>query len=189
MAYNLNNLKKIAFALNEAGATGKEFVFLLCQVGHETGDFASNVFLTHTNASGITWANKPYQLNATKGEPLKENSKYNYARFKTLKDWAVDFRRITRKSTTKAGSLAEYAALLKQQKYYTDPVSVYANGLQNAFKKLSVIYTKLTGNAFVLPKSTTTTPVVDEKKKNNLSKMNPIFLFGMIGLFIYFYKK
>ena len=188
MEYNLNNLKKIAFALQKAGATGKEFVFLLCQVGHETGDFASNVFLTHTNASGITWANKPYQLNATKGEPLKENPKYHYARFKTLKDWAVDFRRITRKSTTQAGSLAEYAALLKQQKYYRDPVEVYANGLQNAFKKLSVIYTKLTGNTLVLPKSTTT-PVVDEKKKNSLSKMNPIFLFGMIGLLIYFYKK
>lgn len=189
MAYNLNNLKKIAFALNEAGATGKEFVFLLCQVGHETGDFTSNVFLTHTNASGITWANKPYQLNATKGKPLPENPKVSYARFKTLKDWAVDFRRITRKSTKQAGSLAEYAALLKKQNYYRDPVSVYAKGLQNAFKNLSVIYTKLTGNTLVLPKSTTTTPVVEEKKKNNLSKMNPIFLFGMIGLFIYFYKK
>jgi len=189
MAYNINNLKKIAIALQEAGATGKEFVFLLCQVGHETGDFASNVFLTHTNASGITWANKPYQLNATKGEPLKENPKYYYARFKTLKDWAVDFRRITRKSSTQAGSLAEYAALLKQQNYYKDPVTVYANGLQNAFKKLSVIYTKLTGNTLVLPKSTGTTPVVDEKKKNSLSKMNPIFLFGMIGLLVYFYKK
>ena len=189
MAYNLNNLKKIAFALNEAGATGKEFVFLLCQVGHETGDFASNVFLTHTNASGITWANRPYQLNATKGEPLKEASKYNYARFKTLKDWAVDFRRITRKSTTQAGSLAEYAALLKKQRYYSGDQAVYAKGLQNAFKNLSVIYTKLTGNTLVLPKSTTTTPVVDEKKKNKLTKMNPIFLFGMIGLFIYFYKK
>jgi hypothetical protein len=61
--------------------------------------------------------------------------------------------------------------------------------LQNAFKKLSVIYTKLTGNTLVLPKSTGTTPVVDEKKKNSLSKMNPIFLFGMIGLLVYFYKK
>ena len=37
--------------------------------------------------------------------------------------------------------------------------------------------------------TTTTTPVVDEKKKNKLTKMNPIFLFGMIGLLIYFYKK
>ena len=189
MAYNLNNLKKIAFALNEAGATGKEFVFLLCQVGHETGDFNSNVFLTHTNASGITWANKPYQLNATKGGPLKENPKVHYARFKTLKDWAVDFRRITRKSTKQAGSLAEYAALLKKQNYYRDPVSVYANGLQNAFKKLSVIYTKLTGNTLVLPKSTVTTQVIDEKKKNKTTVINPIFLIGIIGLFVYFYKK
>jgi len=37
--------------------------------------------------------------------------------------------------------------------------------------------------------TTTTTPVVEEKKNNKLSKINPIFLFGMIGLFIYFYKK
>ena len=78
---------------------------------------------------------------------------------------------------------------LKKQNYYRDPVTVYANGLQNAFKKLSVIYTKLTGNTLVLPKSTATTPVVEEKKKNKLTKMNPIFLIGIIGLFVYFYKK
>lgn len=128
--YNLTNLKKVVAALIAAGASGKELLFLLAQVAHETGTFEKGIFASHNNASGITWANKPYQKNATKGNPLPENPKYFYAKFATLADWAKDYIRIAGKAVKSSNTLSEYAQKLKDQKYYTDTVANYTKALK-----------------------------------------------------------
>jgi uncharacterized FlgJ-related protein len=162
MGYNLPNLKKVAAALINAGARGKEFIFLLSQAAHETGDFDSRIFNTHNNASGITWANKPYQLNATKGSPLPEDKRYFYAKFKSLDDWAKDYIRILGTSAKSSATLSEFAQKLKTRKYYTDTVANYAKALKYHYNELIKID---------LPKPS--------------GAPNLILLFAGIGLFLY----
>jgi hypothetical protein len=188
MAYNLNNLKKVAFALNNAGATGKEFVFLLTQAAQETGNFNKGLLVSHNNASGITWANKPYQLNATKGNPLPEAPKYNYARFASLNDWARDYRRITRKATAAANNIVEYAAALKKQNYYKAKVEEYTAGMLFHFKELSKIYTQLTGNKLVIPAATSAASSTNEKKTSKISQSTVLLMIGAVAVIFFLTK-
>lgn len=138
MAYNLNNAKRVLNALINAGANPVIIPFLMAQIAHETGDFDSKVFRENNNASGIMFINKSKQKNATKGNafPSKEGNHF-YANFATLKDWAVDYLRIIGNTPQKATSLNDYAQKLKNNGYYTDTVSNYANALNAHFKALN----------------------------------------------------
>ena len=116
---NIDNARKVAAALSAAGLSGNTLVMALAQVAHETAGFKDSKIITHNNASGITFANNPKkQLNATKGNPLPESPKYNYAKFGTLNDWAKDYLRIVGSSLKKSTDSAQYALRLANQKYY-----------------------------------------------------------------------
>jgi len=138
MSYPIDRVKKIIAALRAAGAKEQTIPYLLAQCAHETGAFKSNVFNTDTNASGIMFINKPTkQKNATRGSKYPANEgKYNYARFATLKDWAVDYLRILGNTAASSKNLTDFAAKLKARKYYTDSVNNYANGLKAHTKQL-----------------------------------------------------
>ncbi len=152
MTYNLDNLKKIATALNAAGLKGNTLYLALAQVAHETGGFNDKKITTHNNPAGITWINKKtIQLNATKGNPLPEAPKYHYAKFATLKDWANDYLRIVGKKLRSATSPADYATKLKSGKYYTDTVKNYSKALDGHFKKITTGVQKESGHKVSFP--------------------------------------
>jgi hypothetical protein len=162
MPYNLNNLSKIANALKGAGLTGNALALALAQAAHESANFNDPKIITHNNASGITWSNRASQKNATKGNPLPEAPKYNYARFATLTDWAKDYLRIVKKSLLSSNTPGEFATKLKEQKYYTAPLALYAKALQNQLKAVQNQISKI---------KPTTIPIV------------PLLVFAAIGLF------
>jgi len=161
MAYNIANAKLILTALIDAGAKPVVIPFLMSQIAHETGNFASRVFKSNNNASGIMFINKPLkQKNATRGLPYpKREGKYFYANFASLKDWAVDYLRIIGKLPMQAISLPDYAAKLRARGYYTDTVQNYTKGLKIHFNNLikSELIT-VDPNASVQKKSEITNP-------------------------------
>ena len=146
MAYNSENAKKVLQALAAAGAPVTAIPFLMAQVAHETGNFDSNLFRTHNNASGITYTTSGRQKGATRGNPLPLNeqpiingkrvTKYYYARFNSLKDWAVDYLRLVGKTVQQAKNLDQYATALKNRGYYKAPLSQYAAALRAHYDKL-----------------------------------------------------
>lgn len=143
MAYNPENAKKVLQALASAGAPVTAIPFLMAQVAHETGTFASRVFNENNNASGIMWINNPSrQKNATRGRAFPKNEwpapnkPLYYAHFFTLKDWAVDYLRLVGKTVQQAKTLEQYATALKNRKYYTAPLSQYAAALRAHYNQL-----------------------------------------------------
>lgn len=140
---NQDNLKKVAAALSNAGLSGNSLVLALAQVAHETGGFNNAKITTHNNASGITFINNSKkQPNATRGNPLPEAPKYNYAKFATLNDWANDYLRLVGNNLKKSADTAQYALRLAKQKYYEvsprfpDAIKNYSAGLANWYSKL-----------------------------------------------------
>jgi hypothetical protein len=138
MAVNIENGKKIYKALKLAGANDRLMPILMSQVAHETAGFNSKVLQSDNNASGIMFINDPKQKNAVRGKafPKKESKTAHYARFNTLKDWAVDFLRIIGKTPKTATSLTDYAQKLKARRYYTADTSLYAKALISWDKQL-----------------------------------------------------
>jgi len=142
MKYNLTNGKKIIAALIAAGAKPDLLPWLMSQIAHETAGFNSKVLNTDNNASGIMFINKPAkQRNATRGSSFpKKEGKYYYARFATLKDWAVDYLRIIGKVPQTATSLLDLATKLRARNYYTDTVANYAKGLNFHYKNIKDMF-------------------------------------------------
>lgn len=140
---NQDNLKKVAAALSNAGLSGNSLVLALAQVAHETGGFNNAKIATHNNASGITFINNPKkQPNATRGNPLPEAPKYNYAKFATLNDWAKDYLRLVGNNLKKSTDTAQFALKLADQKYY-EVSPRYPNAIKNYSAGLSNWYAKL----------------------------------------------
>lgn len=139
MAINIENGQKIYKALKSAGVNNTLMPILLAQVAHETAGFNSKVLKSDNNASGIMFINNPKQKNAVRGRsfPQNESKTAHYAKFNTLKDWAIDFLRIIGKTPKTATSLTDYAQKLKARKYYTADTSAYANALIAWNKQLS----------------------------------------------------
>ena len=135
--YNIENAKKVAKALLNAGASVTSLPFLMAQVAHETGDFNSRVFNSDNNASGIIYIAKPTkQKNATRGTARSSSEGGNYAKFFTLEDWARDYLRIIGTSIKKAKNIEEYAKNLKDRGYYTDTLENYTNALKGHISQL-----------------------------------------------------
>lgn len=113
--------------------------FIVAQVAHETADFKSKLLYDHNNATGITFANnKQRQKNATKGRPLPEDPRYNYAKFDSIKDWAVDYIRLINRGQNKplnALTVDEYIERLKANNFFTATVESYKAGVKRYLKK------------------------------------------------------
>lgn len=149
MSYNIENAKKVLVALVQAGAKPSMLPLLMSQVAVETGNFDSNQFRINNNASGITYSTSGRQKNASRGNPLpikeqplvggKRVIKYYYAKFPTLKDWAVDYLRIVNRSVTTATDVVDYAKKLKAQRYYADTLENYIKAIQGHFKRLTAL--------------------------------------------------
>lgn len=114
-------------------------MFLVAQVALETQHFTSKLLYDHNNASGIIFINKPsVQKNATKGRPIPENSKYNYAMFNSIKDWAIDYNRVLHLGKAKpfeATTLADYVARLKANKYFSADINEYMRIIKDTYAK------------------------------------------------------
>lgn len=128
--------------------------WVVAQVAHETADFKSALLYDHNNASGITFANKPaLQKNAVKGRPLPEDPRYNYAKFATLKDWAVDYIRIINRGANKplsANTVDEFINRLKANGYFTAPLETYRAAIKKFLKKYGGISPAIGGSAAII---------------------------------------
>jgi hypothetical protein len=128
--------------------------YIVAQVAHETADFKSKLLYDHNNASGIVFANKPaLQKNATKGRVLPEDSRYNYAKFATLKDWAVDYIRIINRGKNKplaAPTVEEYVNRLKANGFFTATLESYLTGVKKFMKKYSKLTPATTGGGVAI---------------------------------------
>ena len=114
---------------------------LVAQVAYETGDFKSKLLKDHNNASGIVWTGKASQKNATKGRPLPEDPRYNYAKFDTLNDWARDYIRVLnlRAKPIQATTADDFITRLKANGYFTAPVEQYKKGFERYLRKYGKI--------------------------------------------------
>lgn len=115
--------------------------FLVAQVAYETADFKSKLLQDHNNASGIVWTGKASQKNATKGRPLPEDPRYNYAKFDTLNDWARDYVRVLnlRAKPIQATTADDFVKRLKANGYFTAPVELYKKGFERYLRKYGKI--------------------------------------------------
>jgi uncharacterized FlgJ-related protein len=125
------------------GIPENKIAWLVAQVAHETGNFKSKLLYDHNNATGITFANNSkLQKNATKGRPLPEDGRYNYAKFDTLKDWSVDYVRLINRGKNKAieaTTVEEYLRRLKANNFFTATIESYTAGVKNFLKKYGTI--------------------------------------------------
>lgn len=128
--------------------------YIVAQVAHETADFNSKLLYDHNNATGIIFANKPaVQKNATKGRVLPEDIRYNYAKFDSIKDWAVDYVRIINRGKNKpltATTVEEYVNRLKAKGFFTATLESYLAGVKRYMKKYSKLAPAATGGAVAL---------------------------------------
>ena len=113
--------------------------FMVAQTAFETGNFKSRLYNDHNNATGIVFTGKSTQKNATKGRPLPEDSRYNYAKFATLQDWAADYVRILKMGNKpiEADNVDDFVSRLKANKYFSAPIEEYAAGVKTYLRKYS----------------------------------------------------
>lgn len=111
--------------------------FMVAQVAYETGNFKSKLLRDHNNASGIVFTGKASQKNATKGRPLPEDPRYNYAKFATLNDWARDYIRVLnlRAKPIQATTPEDFITRLKANGYFTAPIELYRKGFDRYLKQ------------------------------------------------------
>lgn len=114
--------------------------FSVSQALFESNYGNSSVARKDNNFSGITWINKTYQKNATKGsaKPKSEGGGY-YAHFNRPSDWANDFVRILsvgKNQPIHANGLADYVNRLAANNYFKSSKTDYYNGLWNILKQI-----------------------------------------------------
>ena len=130
-----DKFKKVFSALNTLPLSKTSLKLLLSQVLNETGVFSSltHVFDLNNNASGIIYTGSPGQKanGATKGSKRMSIEGGYYAKFDTLNNWAKEYYRILNKGAMplKATSPEDFATRLKQNGYFTAPLSDYKKNL------------------------------------------------------------
>jgi flagellum-specific peptidoglycan hydrolase FlgJ len=135
-----------ADSLIDAGVSAYFIPLAIAQLAHETAGFTSRVSEANNNLSGIKYINKPYQVNASKGL-LSPEGNY-YAKYDSIKDWAVDYVRILSRGARPidAANITDLSNRLKQNGYYNDTVTNYTAGLlswQGKFEDLITIKKKV----------------------------------------------
>jgi hypothetical protein len=144
MTLNIENGKKILQALTSAGANPVIVPKLLSQIALETAGFNSRVFKENNNGSGIMFINNPTrQKNATRGRAFPRNEwpaadkPLYYANFNSLKDWAIDYLRLVKKSAEQSTNFEQFAVALKNRRYYGATVSSYTKGMIAYYNQLN----------------------------------------------------
>ena len=130
-----DKLIKVIDALNTLPISKTQLKLLIAQVMNETAMFSStsNVFDLNNNASGILYTGSTGQ----KANGAKQGSKRMsieggyYAKFDTLNNWAKEYYRVLNRGALplRATSAKDFAIRLKQNNYFTAPVSEYSKNL------------------------------------------------------------
>lgn len=176
-------------------------IWLTAMVLHETNGLRSKISKVDNNFSGITWINKPYQVNATKGTQKPKSEGGYYARFKSQEDWARDFLRILAIGGTSAPlystSVEQFVKRLKRNNYFTDSEENYKKAVKRWVKKMGEWYPK-NGDVIITPDGNTQKQQgynIDnpaDRNKNpfeeiedywNTSKYMKPIVYGFLGLF------
>jgi len=182
-------------ALANQGYSGKSLLLALAQSAVETSGFKDDKITSHNNPSGITFSNNPTrQKNATRGRKLPESPKYNYAKFNTLDDWAVDYNRIVGKSMKSSTDSASYAKNLANQRYYEvsarypNAIKDYTANLDFHLKNIQRIIIdnlnsftplKLPPNIQLIDKNL---PILPSAKESNNTSLSPVLIVGLVIL-------
>jgi len=124
--------------LTGAGVPRSAINYALAHLQLESGLGTSSLARNHRNWSGNKFINNPKLQRAKKG-PLSPEGDY-YASFAKPADWAQDYRRILSISgpagaPIAAGSITDFAARLKANRYATDPN--YSTKLYSAFNTIA----------------------------------------------------
>lgn len=152
--------------VNSAGLPPTLAALVVAQAKHETGNFSSPIFLNQNNAFGYSYfSGSPYQIGSgvVADNGLKTAKYANVAdSTREIVDWigrrSRDGRFPADLSTIQTP--ADYAALLKQNGYFTDSLSNYANGLARFFTVPVVV-----GSTLVLVSLAVLIFLVARKKK------------------------
>lgn len=195
VVYNKANFLKIMKALANQGYSGKSLLLALAQSAVETSGFKDDKITSHNNPSGITFSNNPTrQKNATRGRKLPESPKYNYAKFNTLDDWAVDYNRIVGKSMKASTDSASYAKNLANQSYYEvsarypNAIKDYTANLDFHLKNIQRIIVdninsftslNLPPNIQLIDKNL---PILPSAKESNNTSLSPVLIVGLVML-------
>jgi hypothetical protein len=191
--YNKTNFFRVLKALANQGYTGKPLLLALSQTAVETNGFKDEKITSHNNPSGITFINKPTkQKNATKGRILPESPKYNYAKFNTIDDWAVDYNRLVGSAIKSSSDTTSYAQKLADKKYYEvsarypNAVANYSRNLQFHLKNIQRIIVDNI-NSFTslnLPPNIQLTdktlPILPSAKESNNTSLSPVLIVGLV---------
>lgn len=128
--------------------------FVAQMAAHETGGFTSNAWHQDNNAFGYKYVGSRYQA----GPGIASSEGDNYGRYRNyldsvdeVVDWIYRRQRegIFPADLRSIKTAAQFAQLLKNGKYYGDPVAVYTNGLNNWPIKFAVKAT-VAGSAILL---------------------------------------
>ncbi len=113
---------------------------IIPQVAHETGGFKHRLSQPPiNNMSGIKWRPKT-ALKGERDSGIKSPEGDNYAAYDTLAVWAQRHYNIINRGTNKpldALNVTDFAKRLKDNKYYTAPLSEYTNALLKWERQLS----------------------------------------------------
>lgn len=131
-----NKLLTVYDALKKSGLPIDSLRLALSQVMHETGVFSGKQSASnYNNFSGIKFSGSKEQLaTGAYKSPVsaKEDRTSFYAGYPNALSWAKDYIRIISRGSKPihASTPEEFAKRLKQNKYYQDAESVYANALK-----------------------------------------------------------
>jgi len=87
--------------------------------------------------------NPTRQKNATRGRAFPRNEwpaadkPLYYANFNSLKDWAIDYLRLVKKSAEQSTNFEQFAVALKNRRYYGATVSSYTKGMIAYYNQLN----------------------------------------------------
>lgn len=129
-------------ALMQLGMGRSNANYSIAQIALETNDLNSHLIKDDNNLSGIMFINKPgIQKNAVRGSKRPASEGGNYARYNTVKDWAVDYIRILKSGPGQpyaATSLSDFANRLAANGYWDVkrvPIPRYLAGLTRYYDK------------------------------------------------------
>lgn len=141
----MNNFQKIVYDTAKGQGANDMFAkIIVSQLGHESADFKSNVFLKNNNANGMKVPSKrksPY-IAGSGTKPPSNEGKTPYARFASLEDNVKDlflwltYNKIDHKTIT---GVEDYAERLRQRSYMGNTEAgkkIYIAGLSRRFKAL-----------------------------------------------------
>ncbi|MDF2188954.1 glucosaminidase domain-containing protein [Paraflavitalea sp. CAU 1676] len=109
--------------------------FMVAQAAHETGNFTSDAFKRNNNTAGY----KPFPSSIWQVYPSPAGANKTYAYFSSIENSCYEVADwLGRRETafSKVKTVADFAAALRSNNYYTDTVGNYTSGLSFYFSSL-----------------------------------------------------